>query len=285
MKYGFIKGESPYFPVTVLCRVMQVKRSSYYDWKTKRFCRITSAEELELRREMKRLFAESRQSLGSRKMCATLRKQGVIAGRYKVRQRMKSMSLVVKQKRRFRVTTDSRHHLPIADNVLNREFNPAKANQTWSSDITYVWTAQGWLYLAVVIDLFSRRVIDWCVDTHMQKSLVIRALTMAINLRQPAGELTHHSDRGSQYASKDYRRILTAHGITASMSRKGNCWDNSPVERFFGSLKREWIVDNDYRTREEAINDIREYVAVYYNSKRLHSTLEYMTPLEFEKCA
>ena len=204
-------------------------------------------------------------------------------GRDKTRRLMKSLQLKVKQKRKFKVTTDSNHKLPVATNVLNREFSPSAPNQAWGSDITYLWTQQGWIYLAVIIDLYSRRVVGWSIDRRMKKALVIRALMMAVNLRKPPPGLIHHSDRGSQYASHDYQKLLKQHGMICSMSRKGNCWDNSPVERFFGSLKREWTGDRWYRTRQEAIADVREYVAVYYNSRRLHSTLGYSTPMDYEK--
>lgn len=264
---------------------MQVKRSSYYDWRSRASSRVVSEDEVRLRRELKRLFDESRQSLGSRRMCVMLRNAGYNVGRYKVRMLMRKMDLAVKLKRRYRVTTDSRHKLPVAANVLDRAFNPAQSNQVWSSDITYIWTAQGWLYLAVVIDLFSRRVIGWSIDERMTKPLVIRALMMAVNQRKPMRGLIHHSDRGSQYASKHYQDLLAAYGIKASMSRKGNCWDNAPVESFFSGLKREWIGDSIYQTREQAVRDVREYMMIYYNAKRLHSSLGYMTPMEFEKCA
>lgn len=285
MKYGFIKDESKHYPVTVLCHVMQVKRSSYYDWKNRHSYNVISAEAFALRSEMKRLFVASRSSLGSRRLSKQLQGLGFSIGRGKTRRLMRVMGLVVKRKCRYKVTTDSTHNLPIAENILGRKFNPGKPNQAWGTDITYVWTSEGWLYLAVVIDLYSRRVIGWCMDKRMKKSLVIRALMMAINLRRPKPGLIHHSDRGSQYASHQYQKLLQQHGFVVSMSRKGNCWDNAPIERFFSSLKREWIADQLYGTRKDAINDIREYIAVYYNAKRLHSTLGYMTPLDFEKIA
>ena len=196
---------------------------------------------------------------------------------------MKKQGLVVKRKRKYKVTTDSNHSFAVADNVLNRAFSPAAPNRVWASDITYLWTQQGWLYLAVVIDLHSRRVVGWSMDRRMHKALVIRALLMAINLRKPPPGLIHHSDRGSQYASREYQKLLKRFGMICSMSRKGNCWDNAPVERFFSSLKREWTGDRLYRTRQEAIADVREYVAVYYNAHRLHSTLGYTTPIDYEK--
>ena len=263
---------------------MQVHRGSYYDWKRKD-APIIPPEELALRRRMKALFKASRQSLGSRRLVKQLREEGFDIGRYRVRKLMKRLGLKVKQKRRYKITTDSKHHYPVAKNVLNRAFNPAAINRVWGTDITYLWTQEGWLYLAVVIDLYSRRVVGWCIDKRMTTSLVKRALIMAYNLRKPLPGLIHHSDRGSQYASHEYQELLRQYQMVPSMSRKGNCWDNSPVERFFGSLKREWTGDRLYRTRQEAIADVREYVMVYYNSVRLHSTLNYKTSMAFEQCA
>jgi transposase InsO family protein len=266
----------------MLCRVMGVNRSPYYDWRA-RGGKVIPPEELALRRRMKALFADSRQSLGSRTMSKKLREEGFEVGRYRVQRLMKKLGLVVKSKRRYKATTDSKHQLPVAENVLNRAFSPEAPNQAWGTDITYLWTREGWIYLAVVIDLYSRRVLGWSMDRRMKKALVIRALMMAINLRKPPPGLIHHSDRGSQYASHAYQKLLRQHRMAASMSRKGNCWDNALVERFFSSLKREWTGDRLYRTRQEAIADVREYVVMYYNSKRLHSTLGYRTPMDYEK--
>jgi transposase InsO family protein len=282
VKYGFIRDQANDYPVTLLCRMLSVQRSAYYDWRVQP-CKIIAPEELLLRRCMKQLFAASRDSLGSRMMVNNLRDEGFEIGRNRTRRLMKALKLKVKQKRKFKVTTDSKHNFPVARNVLNRDFSPSAPNQAWGTDITYLWTQEGWIYLAVVIDLYSRRVVGWSIDRRMKKALVIRALMMAVNLRKPPPGLIHHSDRGSQYASHDYQKLLKQHGMICSMSRKGNCWDNAPVERFFSSLKREWTGDRWYRTRQEAIADVREYVAVYYNSKRLHSTLGYMTPMNYEK--
>jgi len=282
MKYGFIRDHAGDWPVNMLCRMLEVKRSAYYDWRNKP-CKVIEPEEMALRRRMKELFAASRESLGSRMMKKNLCKEGFEIGRDRTRRLMKALNLKVKPKRKYKVTTDSKHHLPVAENVLDRQFYPQAPNQVWGTDITYLWTQEGWLYLAIVIDLYSRRVVGWAMDRRMTKALVIRALMMAINLRQPPPGLLHHSDRGSQYASDAYQALLKQHGMIASMSRKGNCWDNAPVERFFSSLKREWTGDRLYRTRQEAMADVREYVAVYYNSLRLHSTLDYKTPMEYEK--
>ena len=282
MKYAFIRDQANDFPVKLLCQQLGVQRSAYYDWRAQP-CKIIAPEELALRRRMKELFAVSRGSLGSRMMMQDLRQEGFESSRDKTRRLMKQLQLTVRQKRKYKVTTDSKHKLPVAENILNRDFSPSAPNQAWGSDITYLWTQQGWIYLAVIIDLYSRRVVGWSIDRCMKKALVIRALMMAVNLRKPLPGLIHHSDRGSQYASHDYQKLLKQHGMICSMSRKGNCWDNAPVERFFSSLKREWTGDRWYRTRQEAIADVREYVAVYYNSKRLQSTLGYMTPMNYEK--
>lgn len=281
MKYGFIAEQAKNFPIRLLCRVMGVKKSSYYDWKSQG-AKIIGVEEFKLHQRLKAIFKESRESAGSRRLVKRLQAEGYCIGRYRVRRLMKQLGLVVKTKRKYRVTTDSKHNHPVADNELNRAFNPDQANQVWTADITYIWTQEGWLYLAVVMDLCSRRVVGWRLDRQMSQSLVIRALMMAIALRKPPKGLIHHSDRGSQYASKAYRELLRQHGMVCSMSRKGNCWDNSPMERFFRSLKEEWIGDQSYKTREEAHHDLREYLMVYYNTKRLHSTLDYQTPFQFE---
>ncbi len=252
-----------------------MNKSTYYEWK-QRGAEIISAETFALCSRMKALFIQSRESLGSRGLMRQLRKEGFVVGRYQVRSLMNQLGLVVKVKRKYRVTTQSKHPFPVAENVLNREFNPAKPNQSWVSDITYVWTVQGWLYLAVVMDLYSRRIVGWHMDKTMTQALVIRALMMAINLRRPAAGLIHHSDRGSQYAGEAYQTLLAQHGITASMSRKGNCWDNAVMERFFKSYKEEWIGDLVYYTRDATIADMQAYMK-YYDSVRLHSTLGYQT--------
>ncbi len=213
-----------------------------------------------------------------------LRKEGFEIGRYKVRKLMKKLGLVVKRKKRFVLTTDSKHWLPLAGNLLDRQFSPEKPDQVWTTDITYIWTLQGWVYLAVVMDLHSRRIVGWSLDRTMETALVARALTMAVNLRSPPGGLLHHSDRGSQYASHEYQKLLKQYGMVCSMSRKGNCWDNAPTECFFSSLKREWLTGNVYPTRESAATDVRAYIA-WYNASRPHMTLASMAPMEYEKCA
>lgn len=283
MKYTFIRFQQLHYPVTALCRAMRVSTSAYYDW-YKRPVRLIDNKTWQLCLRMKTLFMQSRASLGNRQMVAQLRKEGFVIGRYKVRMFMKKLGLTVKNRQRYVVTTNSKHNQPVADNKLNRNFSPQQPNLVWTTDITYIWTAQGWIYLAVVLDLYSRRVVGWHMEHYMTVALVNRALMMAINLRQPPENLLHHSDRGCQYASHDYQTLLTQHSMQCSMSRKGNCWDNAPTERFFSSLKREWLAGIRYQTREEVIQDVQDYMA-YYNSCRLHTTLGNMTPQEFEKNA
>jgi putative transposase len=282
VKYRFIREQVGRWPVVDLCRLLGVQRSAYYAWREQPE-RVIPPQELALRRRMKALFAASRESLGSRSLMRKLREEGFGIGRERTRALMKVLNLKVRHKRKYKMTTDSKHGLPVAGNLLNRAFSPQAPNQVWGADITYLWTQEGWLYLAVVIDLYSRRVVGWSMDRRMTRALVIRALMMAINLRKPPPGLLHHSDRGSQYASHAYQALLKQHGMVCSMSRKGNCWDNSPVERFFSSLKREWTGDRLYGTRQQATADVREYVAVYYNSQRLHSTLGYKTPMNYEQ--
>lgn len=195
---------------------------------------------------------------------------------------MQVNGIAAKRKRRFVVTTDSRHSLPVAENKLNQQFTASKPNEKWVTDITYVWTKEGWLYLAVVLDLFSRKVVGWSMDETMEKGLVMNALNMALKNRQPQKGLLHHSDRGSQYASADYQKLLEQQQITCSMSRKGNCYDNAAMESFFATLKQELVYHQQYENRQYAKQDIFEYIEVWYNRKRRHSSLGYMSPEEFE---
>lgn len=263
---------------------MGVGKSAFYDWLKHRHAKKEKVVELKLAILMRHLFIESRHSLGSRQMMKRLQKEGHAIGRFKTRRMMRALGLVIKRRHRYIHTTDSKHQDPVADNVLNRAFKPQAKNQVWTTDITYLWTNQGWIYLAVVIDLYSRRVVGWHIDSQMNTALVMRALIMAIALRSPPKGLIHHSDRGAQYTSYAYQQLLAQSGMICSMSRKGNCWDNAPTERFFGSLKREWTTGMNYQSRKACIQDIKQYID-YYNSIRLHSTINDMTPIEFEKCA
>lgn len=256
---------------------MQVSRGGYYEyikrWR-KGLIKLTPID-----KEARRIFKESKESYGSRRMAKALTKSGFETGRSAARTIMKRNGLKVRKKRRYKRTTDSNHKLPVAPNLLERNFNPPKPNMCWAGDITYVWTITGWLYLAVIIDLFSRRVIGWAMSSNMNVDLVSKALKMAAFRRNPPEGLIHHTDRGSQYASNEYRELLDRFNMKQSMSKKGDCWDNSPTERFFGSLKRESLDQYLFRNKEEARYEILDYIA-FYNSIRLHSSLDYATPME-----
>ena len=269
-----------HFPVTVLCRVMRVSTSAYYDWK-KRPGQLISADVLHLHRRMKAIFQHSRNSLGSREMMKKLREEGISIGRYKVRSLMKRLDLKVTQRIAYRVTTKRNHSDAVADNLLNQNFNPLAPNQIWAGDITYLKTGEGWMYLAIVMDLYSRRIVGWHISKHMTTGLISKAMFMAYNLRQPPKGLVFHSDRGSQYTSKHYRKLLEGYGVQASMGDVGACWDNAVVERFFGSLKHDWIFKIAQPTREHMRNDVAAYMK-YYNLERLHSSNCDQSPIQYE---
>ena len=262
-----------------MCRVLAVSTSGYYAWRN----RTESHRDQQSRRlvvEIKALHAESRQSYGSPRIHDALNERGLACGKHRVARLMRLHGIKAKQRRSFKRTTDSNHALAVADNVLDRHFARSGPNQAWAADITYISTREGWLYLAVVMDLYSRRIIGWSMKPTRHRQLVLDALKMA--LQQRGATVIHHSDRGRQYASDDYQRLLHDNGIVGSMSRRGNCWDNAPVESFFASLKREWI-PLQYRTRAEARSDIFAYLEVWYNRKRRHSSLGYLSPAGYEE--
>jgi len=262
-----------------LCRVLGVSRSGVYAARVRdqarRPCAVTMA--------LRSTFAASGGSYGSRRLTASLKAQGHTVGRYRVRSLMRKSAIRACWKRKFVHTTNSRHDLPVADNLLNRQFRPDAPNQAWVADITYVRTATGWLYLAGVLDLYSRKVVGWATSESMPAELVCNALNMAITLRKPKPGLLVHTDRGSQYASGAHRQILAQHGLVASMSRKGNCHDNAVMERFFLNLKMERLWQHRYDNPMQAAADINQYIVGFYNTRRLHSTLGYRSPNDFEK--
>ena len=264
-----------------MCTLLSVSRSAYYDWLNGPVS-PRALEDAKLLKQIRDIFLTSKCCYGARRICAALRNAGHRISRSRVSRLMKLGQLFCKVKRKFRVTTDSKHDLPIAPNLLNRQFSAAQPNQKYVGDITYIWTNEGWLYLAVVIDLFSRRVVGYAIDKTMTAELVNYALSMAIWQRKPPKGLIWHTDRGSQYASKSHRKLLKAHGIKQSMSRKGNCWDNAPSESFFHSLKTECTYHLNFKKREEAKQAIFEYIQVFYNRKRLHSTNNYLSPNDYE---
>jgi transposase InsO family protein len=235
--------------------------------------------------EIRVIHAESRSTYGSPRVHAALQAQGQQVGEHRVARLMRAGAIRAKTVKRWRATTDSAHSHPVAPNTLNRQFAVTKPNRVWAGDITYVWTAEGWLYLAVVLDLYSRRVIAWGMDSRLTQDLATAALTMALERRRPTAGVLHHTDRGSQYAATAYSERLSRHGLTASMSRRANCWDNAVVESFFHTLKTELVHHRCYRTREEAQREIFEWIEVFYNRVRRHSTLGYRSPAEFEATA
>ena len=282
MRYQFISDHTAQYPVTLLCHTLQVTRSGYYAW---RWCPDSrrAQEDRRLLSNIKTIHTASKETYGSPRIHATLRQQGETCGKHRVARIMQAQGVVAKHRRKFRATTNSDHNLPVADNVLDRHFTPTAPNQVWVSDITYVPTGEGWLYLATVMDLAFRGIIGWAMSERIDRTLACDALTDALRRRQPAPGLIHHSDRGSQYASADYQRLLTQHGLIPSMSRKGNCWDNAPMESFFHSLKVEWLHDQTFRTRAEARQAIFTFIEVWYNRQRLHSTLGYRSPEQYER--
>ena len=266
--------------VAPLCRLLDVSRSGYYAARARtgrpaKACPVTPY--------MQAAFSASGRSYGSRRLRAALHDRGIEVGRHRVRTLMRIHDIRPIWKRKFIHTTDSRHALPIADNVLDRKFEPVAANLAWVSDITYVRTRSGWLYLAAVMDLFSRKIVGWAMAPSMPAELVCSALQMAIAHRRPPVGLVVHSDRGCQYASEAHRALLDLHGLRASMSRKGNCWDNAVMERFFLNLKMERVWQRDYANHIEGIRDITEYIVGFYNSVRLHSKLSYLSPNTYEQ--
>jgi len=271
------------YPVTVLCRVMRVSRRGFYQYLT-RFNQgpTTNPVETVLKAQISAIFKEHRSKYGARRIMKELHKQGHPIGIYRVRRMMQDLGLKARPARRYKVTTDSRHSFPVAPNVLDRQFDVDRPNRVWTSDITYVWTLEGWMYLAIVMDLFSRRIVGWAMNKRMKARLAIDALAMAYWMRKPDKGLVHHSDRGSQYACNEYQNCLNAYGMIPSMSRKGDCWDNAPTERFFRSLKSERLSDYAFKTRKAAQSELIDYIS-YYNGIRLHSTLGYESPLAYEK--
>jgi putative transposase len=289
MKYRFIQEHEQEFSVREMCRVLKVKRSGFYAY-VKCPESFRALADQELKKQIRCIFEANRGLYGSPRIFRVLRAQGVICSKKRVARLMREMGLRVRARRRYVRTTDSRHGFPVAPNRLNREFGVEqieKLDCAWGGDITYIPTAQGWLYLAVILDLKSRRVIGWSMSASIDQSLVQNALDMAIGHRLALGfadgELIFHSDQGSQYAAHAFQKQLREAGITGSMSRKGNCWDNAPVESFFATLKKEVVHREEYTTRDQARVSLFNYIEVYYNRMRLHSSLGYQTPVQYEQ--
>ena len=281
MKFAFISEEKVAFPVAALCRLLSVSPSGFYASQERPKSSHALGDEA-LANRVAAAHVASHRRYGSPRVHAELKAAGHRVSRKRVARLMREQGLVARRRRRFRTTTDSKHGFPIAPNVLARDFSASGPNQAWVTDITFLWTKQGWLYLAAILDLFSRRVVGWATSEHVDRHLALAALDEALRQRSPANDLVHHSDRGSTYASDDYRKALETRGIECSMSRKGDCWDNAVAESFFATLKREMDNADDLESRAVATLSISEYIDGFYNPRRRHSTLNYTSPIEFE---
>ncbi len=282
MRFGFIHEHKKEFPVLMMCHILDVSRSGYYRWRDRPLC-ARAQRRAELVEKIKEVQKHSRGTYGSPRVTAELNEAEVAVCENTVARYMRESGIGVKPRRRFvPQTTDSDHDCPIAPNLLNQDFSAAAPDQKWACDLTYIWTDEGWLYLSVVIDLFSRRIIGWSMSDHLRGEGVAQALSMALARRRPGEGLLHHSDRGVQYACELYRAVLEKHGITRSMSRSGNCYDNAVVESFFGTLKSELVHRERYRTREQATSSVFEWIECWYNRRRRHSSLDYLSPEAFE---
>jgi transposase InsO family protein len=283
MRFVLIDEAKEEFPVHRLCRVLGVSQSGYFAWKGRPACR-RQHEDMVLLAHVRSAFTLSNGTYGSPRMTRELQDSGLAVGRRTARL-MRENGLRARQKRRFRRTTDSHHSWPIAPNLLDQDFSTQGPNQKWGSDISYIWTREGWLYLAVVVDLFARRVVGWAVADRLHRELALTALRKALIMRRPAPGLIHHADRGSQYCSTDYQAELRKHGILISMSGKGNCYDNSMVETFFKTLKSELVWRTMFETRRDAEQAIGRYIDGFYNPVRRHSALDFTSPAQFERMA
>jgi putative transposase len=266
-----------------MCEVLEVSRSGYYAW-CQRPPSLRSQENQTLSQQIEKIHQASRQTYGSPRIQLALKAQGFQVGRNRVIRQMHQLGIHARVRRQFVTTTDSDHELPIAENILNRNFTATEPDKAWVADISYIQTEQGWLYLAVILDLFSRRVVGWSMTDHMRTDLVLTALESALGQRIPSQTgLVFHSDRGSQYASHDYRAALNTAGITCSMSRRANCWDNAVAESFFGTLKTELVYRQTFQTHRDARTAIAEWIEVFYNRQRIHSSIGFVSPVQFEE--
>lgn len=282
MRYRFIEDHRRCWPVRLMCQALEVTPGGYYGWRGRPASARAQTNEA-LVGAIREVHGEVKARYGSPRIHAELVARGKPCCVNTVARLMREHGIAAKTKRKFRCTTDSNHDHPVAENVLDRGFEPEAADRAWTADIAYIPTREGWLYLAAVEDLHSRRIVGWAMGERIDSRLVVDALEMAVARRLPGEGLVAHSDRGSQYASEHYRRILSGHGITCSMSRRANCWDNAPMESFFATLKKELVHDKDYQTRHEAKASLFEYIEVFYNRVRRHSALGYKSPAEYER--
>jgi len=282
MKYQFIENHRSAFAVEKMCRSLQISKSGYYAWKTRPKSNRDQANE-KLDHHIRTIYQQSKGTYGSPRITGALNNQNIDCSENRVARRMRKNNIKAKTKKRFKVTTHSKHTHPIAENLLSQDFTAQRPDQVWASDITYLWTREGWLYLAVILDLFSRRIVGWSLSHRLGQELVLNAFQQALWRRRPGPGVIFHSDRGVQYACTALRNLLQQHKFIQSMSGKGNCYDNAVVESFFHTLKTELVYFETYYTREDAQNSVFEYMETYYNRTRLHSTLNYCSPVEFEQ--
>lgn len=282
MKYAFMQRHREHFKIRRLCRMLNVSASGYYDWRGRAESRRTQADRV-LLKYIQRIHQSSRAAYGAVKTWRALNAEGIVCGKHRVARLRRAHDIETRRRRRFKITTRSKHHYWVAPDRVNRCFRAAQANQVWAGDVTFIATRRGWLYLAILLDLYSRKVIGWSMSNRNDQALVLNALQMALEQRQPAAGVIHHTDRGQLYAAKQYRQVLAHHQMVPSMSRQGDCYDNAAAESFFSTLKNELIHDRNYDTREQARSEIFEYIEVFYNRQRIHQTLEYQSPADYEK--
>ena len=281
MKYWFMNQYCSLHGVQRMCRVIGASRSGYYGWRRRQESKRQKDNE-KILMEIKESHKNSHRAYGSPRITLDLQANGTKCSENRVARLMKVHGIIAKAKKKFKATTSSKHNLPVADNLLNQDFAAEKPNMVWVSDITYIATLKGWLYLTVILDLYSRQVVGWAMSDRLTAGFVIKALNQAIGRRNPVRGCIFHSDRGVQYASADFRDVLNSHGFIQSMSRKGNCYDNAVAESFFHTLKIEHVYDYRYETRAEAIQSVFEYIEMFYNRKRRHSAIGYRSPVSFE---
>ncbi len=282
MKYQFIENHRSAFAVEKMCRALKISKSGYYAWRDRPKSNRDLANE-KLDHHIRIIYEKNKGRCGSPRITEALNNQEIACSKNRVAVRMRKNGIKAKTKKRFKVTTHSKHNHPIAANLLNQDFTAQRPNQVWSSDITYLWTREGWLYLAVILDLFSRRIVGWSMSHRLGQELVLNAFQQALWRRRPRSGVIFHSDQGVQYACTAFRNLLKEHKFIQSMSGKGNCYDNAVAESFFHTLKTELVYFETYHTREEARNSVFEYIEMYYNRFRMHSTLCYCSPVQFEQ--
>jgi transposase InsO family protein len=281
MKFRLIDASKAELPISRMCDLLQVSPSGYYAWKKRKPSRRQLDDMIYLA-HIRGHFALSNETYGYPRMHVELVEQGLCIGKHRVARLMRDNGLKAVQKRRFKKTTDSNHHHPIAPNLLDQDFSCEEPNQKWGADISYIWTREGWLYLAIVLDMYSRKIVGWATSERLLKGLAITALSRAITIRQPKPGLIHHSDRGSQYCSHEYRKLLKQNNMVSSMSSKGNCYDNAMVETVFKTIKHELVWRTSFQTRQQATIQLGKYIDGFYNPKRRHSALGYKSPINFE---